>query len=188
MSDLDLTVTRLLRAAAGGRRLRLGVLCRGDLALVEAVIAEGHPSLVLGDRFRQLFALHRRLERIGFRSVLVVEAFFDAPPVARRSLDALILSGGLPSGSSPVLTLARLRGLLTPGGLLIWPHPTTEGTRGRLGRVLVPARRGVAPPAGRHRFCAWAMEAGYRAVRQHSTRGGPVPWVVTSGIAGTLGW
>jgi hypothetical protein len=188
MSDLDATVTRLLRSTAGGRRLKLGVLCRGDLALVESVIAEGHPTVVLGDRFRRLFALSRRLDRIGSRSVVVVEAFCDELPVAQRSLDALVLSGGLPGGASPAHTLARLRGLLAPGGLLVWPHPTTEGTQGRLGRVLVPARRGVAAPARRHRLCAWVMEAGYRAVRQQPTSGGPVPWVVTSGTAGRLGW
>lgn len=188
MSDLHATVTGLLRSAAGGRRLRLGVLCRGDLALVEALIAEGHPTLVLGDRFRRLFALHRRLDRIGFRSVVVVEALLDDLPVAPRSLDALVLAGGLPGGDGPAHTLTRLRGLLAPGGLLIWPHPTTEGARGRLGRVLVPARRGVAAPDRRHRLCAWVMQAGYGAVRQHPASGGAVPWVVTSGTAGRLGW
>jgi hypothetical protein len=188
MSNLDAVVIRRLRSTAGGRRLKLGVLCRSDLDLVEAVAAEGHPTLVLGDRFRRLFALSRRLDRIGSQPSLIVEALFDALPVAQRSLDALVLSGGLPRGASPTETLARLRGLLAPGGLLIWPHPTTDGTRGRLGRVLVPARRGIAPPARRHRLCAWVMEAGYGAVRQQPATGGPVPWVVTSGVAGRLEW
>jgi hypothetical protein len=186
MSDLDLTVVRLLRSASGGRRLRLCVLCRGNLGLVESVLAEGHPSIVVGDRFRTLFSLHRRLAGIGARPITVIEAELDALPIARWSLDALVLSRGLPSVDRPSATLARLRRLLAPGGVLIWPHPTIDGSRGRLGRVLVPARRGIAAPAARHRLCALTMKAGFCAVGQRSTHGGAVPWVVTTGRAGRL--
>jgi hypothetical protein len=186
MNDLEPTVIRLLRNASGGRWLKLGVLCRGNLALVESVLAEGHPSIVVGDRFRTLFKLYDRLENIGSRPIVVIEAELDAIPIRPWSLDALVLSRGLPSVKGATEILARLRRLLAPGGLLVWPHPIGDGTRGKLGRLLVPARRGVAPPLPRHRLCTLTMRAGFRAVRQLATSGGPVPWVVTTGTAGRL--
>ncbi|MBW2276306.1 MAG: hypothetical protein JRF63_02375 [Deltaproteobacteria bacterium] len=186
MSDLPSTVIRLLRSSAGGRWLKICVICRGNLGLVESVLAEGHPTVVVGDRFRTLYSLHRRLGGIGPRPIVVIEAELDALPLKAWSLDALVLSRGLPSGDRAAETLTRLRRLLAPGGLLIWPHPISDGTRGRLGRVLVPARRGVAPPSERHRLCASVMQAGFRAVRQQTTQGGPAPWVVTTGSAGRL--
>lgn len=188
MSDLTPTVVRLLRERAGGRRLKLGALCRGNLSLVEAVLAEGHRSVVVGDRFKTLFALQRRLDSIGSRPIAIVEAELDALPMTRWSLDALVLSRGLPAGGPAVETLVRLRQLLAPGGLLIWPHPTVDGTRGRFGRVLIPARPGIASPARRHDLCAWTMEAGFRGVGQLAAQGGPVPWVVTTGTSGRLKW
>jgi hypothetical protein len=188
MSDVDATVIGLLRLSAAGRRLRLGVLSRGNIGLVAALAAEGHRTMVIGDRFRKLFAVHRRLEDIGLRHVLVVEASLDALPVALRGLHALVLANGLPGGAAPAQTLARLRLLLAPGGLLIWPHPVIDGVRGRLGKAMAPARLGTAPPAARHRLCAWAMAAGYRAISQRATSRGPLPWVVTTGTAGRLSW
>lgn len=188
MSDLAPTVVRALRERAGGRRLKLCVLCRGNLSLAEAVLAEGHRSVVVGDRFKTLFALQQRLEDIGQRPIAIVEAELGALPVARFSLDALVLSRGLPAGGSAVETLTRLRQLLAPGGLLIWPHPTVEGTRGKLGRVLIPVRSGIAAPAHRHELTAWTMEAGFRCVGQLAAEGSPAPWVVTTGTAGRLKW
>jgi len=186
MTDLEATVIRLLRTAAGGRWLKLCVICRGNLGLAESVLAEGHPTIVVGDRFKTLFKLHSRLRGIGPRPILVVEAELDELPLKAWSLDAVVLSRGLPSGDGAPETLTRLRRLLAPGGLLVWPHPTSDGTRGRLGRVLVPARRGVAPPWERHQLCAALMRAGFRAVRQQTAQGGPAPWVVTTGSAGRL--
>jgi len=186
MSDLAATVVRLLREAALGRQLRLCVLCRGNLALIEAVLAEGHPSIVVGDRFRTLYNLHRRVENIGLRPISVIEAELDALPLRPWSLDALVLSRGLPSGGRAAETLARLRQLLAPGGTLVWPHPVEDGTRGRLGLLIAPARRGIAPPAARHQLSALTMRAGFCAVRQHAASGGAVPWVVTTGSTGRL--
>lgn len=188
MSELGSTIVRLLRVAFRGRRFKLCIWCRGNPRLAEEVLAEGHKSIVVGDKFRTLFALHERLGGIGSRPITIVEAHLDAIPVRQSSLDAIVLCCGLPAGAPAVDRLAQLRGFLVPDGLLIWPHPIIDGTRGKFGRILVPVRRGVAPPAKRHRLCAWTMEAGFRNVGQQPASGGPVPWVVTTGVAGRLNW
>jgi hypothetical protein len=185
MSDVAGAVVAALRARAGRSRIRVGVFYRGDLALLLALLAEGHPTVVAGDRFR---ALHKAAERLGppgARRFSIVEARFDALPFAPASLDALVLARGLPSGGEPEATIAALKPFLAPGGVLVFPHPVTDGRRGFLASASRVLRRGMQRPCRRHVLCASAMGAGFRDVRQLVPAGrGAVPWIVTSGSAG----
>ncbi|MFO8072623.1 MAG: hypothetical protein R6V85_12190 [Polyangia bacterium] len=186
MSDLAGAVLEALRSRARDRSLRVGALCRGRVGLLRALAAEGHLVAVISDRFRTLFDLQGRLG-IGFgRTILPLEARMDALPLARRSLDALVVGSGLPAVGPPIETLARLRWFLSPRGSLIWAHPISGGVRGSLGRIAGPLRRGAVQPVPRHRLCQWAMAAGFDCVGQIEARCATLPWAVTLGSAGPL--
>lgn len=184
MTDVAGTITAFLRRRSMGRRLRLGIFARCDVHAVEAMIAEGHRTVVMSDRFRFLYRLWRK---VGTSSgpCAFLEATLDELPLASFCLDALVLPGGLPSRRDPGETLGAMRRTLARGGILVVPHPVSDGRRGKLGRVLVPARPGVHGPVSRDSLCRWAMAAGLTQVGQaQTTGGGPAPWVVTTGVAG----
>jgi len=185
MSDLVGAVLAALRGRAGPARLRVGVFHRGNPALLRAVLAEGHATVVAGDRFRSLFKIAEQLGPSGARPFTIVEARFSALPFRRGSLDALVLTRGLPSGADPTPTLAALKQYLRPGGAIVFPHPVADGGRGHVGRALHVLRRGILPPRQRHELCESAMAAGFREVSQIDPPGwGLAPWIVTAGVAG----
>ncbi len=186
MSDLTAAVLEALRKRARGKPLRVGALCRGRVGLLRALATEGHLVAVVSDRFRTLFDLQGRLGIGCGGPVLPLEARMDVLPLARRSLDALVVGSGLPAVGPPIETLARLRWLLSPGGSLIWAHPISGGPRGSLGRIAGLLRRGAVRPVPRHRLCEWAMAAGFACVGQIEARRAPLPWAVTCGSAGPL--
>lgn len=183
-SNLAKTIIGLLRDSVQGRRLNVALYHRGNLLITERVIAEGHRTIIFGDRFAKLYFAYRRLGCAARETQLVLEADFSALPIAQHSLDLLILQGGLPSGSTPVDTLARLRHHLNPGGLLVWPQPISDGFWGRTGRLFDPFRLGIHKTCFRRELCTWTMAAGYAHVTQHHIRGNWFPWVVTTGRAG----
>ena len=185
MSDVKGAVLAALRRSAGRARLKVGVFYRGDSRLLRAVLAEGHATVVAGDRFRALFKIAEQLGPPGVRPFSIVEARFAALPFTPSSLDALVLTCGLPSGADPSLTIAALKPFVRPGGVIMFPHPVTDGKLGSLSRVLRVLRRGTQPPCQRHTLCASAMSAGLKEISQIVPGGrGVVPWVVTTGVVG----
>jgi hypothetical protein len=163
----------------------VGVFYRGDPDLLRALLAEGHLTVVAGDRFRALFRVADRLGPAGPRPFSIVEARFGALPFRPSSLDALILTRGLPSGADPAPTIAALRPYLRPGGALVFPHPVTDGSLGRLSRALGVRLRGTLPPCPRHVLCESAMSAGFKEISQIVPAGRTVaPWIVTAGVVG----
>ncbi len=187
-SKLAREIVRLLRLAAGGRKLRVAIVCRSGPSVAESIAAEGHSVIVTGDRFRSLYKLYRRFDIYSESRPVIAEVTLDALPIRVRSLDALVLTSGLPSLGSPVHTLGDLRSLLRESGVLIWPHPVRDGTRGKLGRLMVPRPRAMLPPMKRHELSALAMQSGFFEVSQVAVPGGLVPWIVTTGLAGARPW
>lgn len=184
MTDMALTVASLVKRHAGGRRLDLGIFARRGTREVEALLAQGHRTIVMGDRFRFLYRLSRRLSGAPGRC-LFVETTLDDLPVAPFALDAMVLLGGLPSRREPGRTLARMRAVTKAGGIVLFPHPVVDGKRGGLARVAVPVRPGVMGPVERSRLCLWTMAAGFAQVGQRRPTGtGVAPWVVTAAVAG----
>ncbi|MCP4599841.1 MAG: hypothetical protein GY847_04750 [Proteobacteria bacterium] len=188
MSKLAGTIAHLVRSAAGGRRMNMGLLYRGNPEVAEQIAADGHRIVVVGDRFRLLYRVHSRLRGLSKKSPLIAEVGLDALPIRNHSLDALILSGGLPSGNTPKQMLCVLRGLLKETGLLVWPHPVKDGLSGKIGRIVIPYRPRTVSAVLRHELSALAMESGFREVSQVVVPGPFVPWVVTTGRAGARPW
>ena len=173
-------IVDILRPQANGHRLNVGLLLEGNRAVAEQVAAEGHRTVVLGDRFRLLYAFYRRVNNDKESRPLTAETRFTALPIRKQSLDALILSRGLPRGMAPQPTLERLRNLLKEAGLLIWPHPYSDGLRGRVRRGFTRARLSTIQPLERQHLSALAMASGFVDVGQVVVGGPFVPWVVTS--------
>jgi hypothetical protein len=188
MSDINGTIVQLLRDCVHDRRLSVGLFYRGNLSLAQRVISEGHRTLLLGDRFPKLYLANSRIDPASRRTSMIIETRFESLPIAHRSLDLLIMSSGMPTGDSPVVTLMRLRGYLRPGGTLIWPHPISDGFMGKLSRAVDPCRRKNLNAALRRQFCTWTMEAGFSEVGQTNASGALFPWVVTCGRAGNRPW
>ncbi|MCP4677126.1 MAG: hypothetical protein GY854_16750 [Deltaproteobacteria bacterium] len=184
MSKLASVIVRLLH----GRKLNVAVLHRGNPSVAESIAGEGHRVVIAGDRFRSLYKLYRKFDIRSETRPVITEAKLDALPIRVRSLDALVLTSGLPSLGSPVHVLGDLRDLLRESGLLIWPHPVRDGTRGKLGRLVVPGRRAMLPPMKRHELSALTMQAGFSEVSQVAVPGGLVPWIVTTGRVGIRPW
>jgi hypothetical protein len=185
MSDVAGAVLAALRGRAGRARLRVGVFYRGDPTLLRALLAEGHLTVVAGDRFRALFRVAERLGPAGSRPFSIVEARFGALPFRPASLDALILTRGLPGGADPALTIAALRPYLRPGGALVFPHPVTDGPVSRFVRALRLPSRGTLPPCPRHALCESIMSAGFKEISQIVPAGRTIaPWIVTAGVVG----
>jgi hypothetical protein len=181
-------IISLLRAEARGRPVTVAVFSRGNPRLVLRVVAEGHPTLVVGDRFGPLYRAFERLQREHGGNVLFAEARLDALPVAQGSVDVVILSMGLPGGTAPAPAISLFMDLARPGGLVIWPHPVSDTTRGRLGRLIVPWRPGAARATPRHELCALAMRCGLGNVAQAPSTRPFFPWAVTSGRVGPRPW
>ncbi len=187
-NKLPSTIVDMLKSASGRRSLNVGLLLDGNLSIAEQVAALGHRTVVMGDRFRLLYRFYRHVSKGDGHQPLTAEARFGALPVQKQSLDALILSRGLPSGAAPEIMLARLRNLLKDTGFLIWPHPVTDGWRGKVGRVIYSSRGGNLRPIARQRLSALAMESGFVDVGQVLVGGPLVPWVVTSCRIGPRPW
>ncbi len=179
MPEPSTIVLETLRERVRDRRLRVAVLCRGTVPLAAAVAAEGHRTAVVSDRFRPLLAIQGRLGAGPRGPVVLLEARFTELPLGAGAFDALVLARGLPQLAQPAEALRALRGLLTPGGLLIWVHSTTEGFGGRLARLAAPLARGMVPACPRHELCSWAMAAGFGEIGQRAGRGRLLPWAVT---------
>lgn len=178
-------IAAALRARAGGERLKVGVFYRRGPGALAAILDLGHDTVVAGDSFRAIYRAARRIGAPKGPSFRIVEARFDALPFRPGSLDALVVAGGLPRGPEIERALAALRAFLAPGGVLVFPHPSTDGRRGGLVRILRAPFVRTRPPLARETLCAAAMAAGYREVGQLEPAGRRlVPWIVTFGAAG----
>ena len=188
MTDVAGAVLAALRRSAGRARLKIGVFYRGNPGLLCSLLAEGHATVVAGDRFRVLFRAAERLGFPGERPFAIVEARFTALPFRPSSLDALVLTAGLPRGADPAVAIRALTPFVRPGGAIVFPHPVTDGRRGALVRPFFALRRGTQPPCRRDVLCASAMSAGLREISQIVPPGrGGAPWVVTAGVVGRGG-
>ena len=127
MGNLSETVLQELNRGREQGRRTVGVLFQGNPAMVQQILAEGHNTIVLGERFRSLYSLYKQTQSAQPPTPLVVEARFDALPIRPGNLDALVLSQGLPTADLPRDRLVQLRALLKDSGLLVWPHPITNG-------------------------------------------------------------
>ncbi len=191
MNSLSSIVREQIQRIGGGKRLTVGVIYRGDIDVALAAMTSAHRSVVLSDRFRALYSLYKRYQSIASTQKpqpVLLEANLKNLPLASHCLDILVLARGLPSinSDSPAGMLGNFKKLLVPGGALIWPHPIVEGFGGKMGRVLVPHRRGTYGPMERHRLCSLMMETGYGQVGQAVPKGGLIPWIVTTGKAGRI--
>lgn len=185
--DIPTIVASSLRSAAGSGELRVGLFHRDRISMVEKLRDEGHRAIVLGDRFRKLYAAYRRLSEVAKQRIAVVETKLDALPVTFRGLDAFILSAGIWDGQSPTETLCRLREFIKPGGLLVWPLPTADKMLGRVARAVARPKRKIRIPF-RSDICAWMMRAGFGDISQIPAKGALSPWVVTIGRVGARPW
>jgi hypothetical protein len=183
MSSVNQQIVALLRRKARGQGLIVGVFHRGASGLVQAVADDGHRVLIVSDRFGPLLSAYQRVGGGTRPNLLFVEARWQAFPLRQRSLDALVLSCGLPRGNSALDTLIELRQLIRPGGLLVWPHPLADGVSGWFGRLVAPLRWRTLSPFRREVLCARTMEAGFADVEQELPSRQLLPWAVTSGRA-----
>lgn len=170
------------------RRRTVGVLFQGNPAVVQQILSEGHTTIVLGERFRWLYSLYKQTQSAEPPKPLVVEARFDALPIRPGSLDALVLSQGLPVADLPRKNLVQLRTLLKDSGLLVWPHPITNGIGGVFRRLFAPYRRDIFRALPREQLTALAMESGFSEIGQTSFTRKLMPWVVTTGLATPRPW
>lgn len=192
MSNFSEDIANCLADAFRGRRARVGIAFESGAALLERLLAEPHFFLVFGDRFHPMFRVMTRCSRAWGASsdhIVFLENRFQSPPLLPQSLDALILLGGLPEcGPSPLLSLTQLRELLTPGGLLIWPQPVSEGFFKRLARLRYPNKKGLLGASPRTQLCRLAMEAGFVEIGQKAAKKRTVPWTLTLARAGSRPW
>jgi hypothetical protein len=185
MSGVAGAIVAALRRRAGKERLRIGVFYRRDPEALVAILNLGHDTIVAGDSFRALYRAARRIGVPKSHSFRLVEARFDALPFRPGSLDALVLLRGVPAGAGYESTVLALKAFLAPGGVLVFPHPVTDGRRGRLARLLRAPFFGTLPPQAREALCRGAMSAGLGEVGQLAPAGrGLVPWIVTFGASG----
>lgn len=188
MPNLAQTVANRIDRFAGGHKLNIGMVFQGNRTIPEAMAAFNHRILILGNRFRLLYKLDKRLKGDKTATPLIVEAQFEHLPVRPQCLDALILTRGLPLKAHAMDNLKQLRLLLKDEGLLVWPHPTTEGLPGKLGRLLSKMRLRKAVPLDREAICAIAMESGFTDIGQDTIQGTCFPWILTTALAGSKPW
>ena len=190
MNKLAPTIVRIINTHARRRKLNVGLIFRGRRAVAEQIIASGHRLVVLSDRFHPLFRIFRRLRQeegsAADDRVMMIEARLDSLPIALGTLDVLVLSSGLSSKMPPQNSLARLRLLLKPGGLLIWPQPIKQGVRSMVSR-LSPFRRGPLGLAKREILCLLAMEAGFNEIGQTVIPKALPPLAITTGRRNSVG-
>jgi hypothetical protein len=188
MSKLADTISDELTSATGNRRLTVGILFQGHSAIVQRIVADGHRTLVIGERFRILYSVYKQTRTGNPPKPLLVEALFNALPIRPGSLDALVLTEGLPLANVPRDTLIQLRNLLKDSGLFVWPHPVTDGIGGKVGRAFVPYRRGTVHAIPRDQLCSLAMASGFSEIGQVRLRRKFIPWIITTGLATQRPW
>ena len=192
MSTQSIIIAEQLRFAFKGRRARVGAAFQAHPEALEALLLEPHYFSVFGEKFHPMF---RMMNRAGMENghpkenILFLETRFDALPLQPRSLDALVLLGGLPRcAASPTESLVRLRELLVPGGLLIWPQPTREGFFGHVGAIRRPKRSFALGAVMRPRLTHLTMAAGFRDIAQMPLSRSAFPWTVTVARAAPRPW
>jgi hypothetical protein len=188
MSRLADTILHKLESVGGNRKLTVGVLFQGHSPIVQRIAAEGHRTIVIGERFRLLYRVYKETEKTNSTKPLMVEAHFDALPIRPGSLDALVLSQGLPLVEMPGETLVQLRSYLKDCGLLIWPHPVTDGIGGTLGRLFFPYRPGTFHAVPQDQLCTLAMASGFSEIGQTLLKRKLIPWAITTGLAAQRPW
>ena len=191
MSRLEDTISTIVRTFAERRRIRVGLIYRGNRPVAEHIVLCGQKTLVLGERFHPLYRLLRGFQTNGgdvLDRVLMVETRLGALPVAPRSLDVLVLSAGLPDTSRAREALVALRGLLTPGGLLVWAHPDGDGALHRFFSGLTVGTRRRNHAIRRADICRIAMSAGFCEVGQVAVSQPLGSWVITTGRRGRRPW
>ena len=180
-----------VRLHAGTKKLSILVFTSTQSDLPARLVEDGHRVIVLGHRFPALYKTDCAMqsvnaERSRFRTV---EAKLEALPIARRSVDAVVVLSGLPPIGTAVQSADRFISYIKPEGLFLWPHPAANGTRGRLGRLSLWTRRRMLPPLLLEQMTAIAMELGLRQIRQvRAAHRSMARWYVTGGVLGKLPW
>jgi hypothetical protein len=174
------TFSSIINYIAFGRPLSCAVIVNKNISLAGLMADSHHKTVIIGSRFMPLYRLTRKISaRPGF---IAVEIKRNMLPVQQQSLDILVLSDGLPKKTDAVKWLKMLKQYLKPQGIILWSHPCTDSKMGRLGRILMPFRPGIASAKSRAELCRLTMEAGYSEVGQYVTRRrGPFPWAITTG-------
>jgi hypothetical protein len=188
MSRLADTILHELESAGGNRKLTVGVLFQGHSPVVQRIAAAGHRTIVIGERFRILYRVYKKTEKANSTKPLMLEAHFDALPIRPGSLDALVLSQGLPSAELPGEALVQLRSYLKDSGLLIWLHQVTDGIGGTFGRLFFPYRGGTFRAVSRDRLCTLTMASGFSEIGQTLLIRKLIPWAITTGLAAQRPW
>ncbi len=184
MNNLAPSIVTLINKHARRHRLTVGLIFTGRRAVAERIIASGHRVIVISDKFHPLLKVYTKMKQqegdATNSRVLILEAKLDNLPIGLGSLDVLVLSNGLPPELPPKQWLVRLRAMLKPDGLLIWPQPIRRGMRGVLAKM-VPVRRGPLGLTRRELLCRLVMEAGFNEVGQRLIQKATPPLAVTTG-------
>lgn len=166
-----------------GARPRVGLLFQTRADVAEKVAATGHSTLIVGDRFGQLYRVYRRARRMERSKTAILEARLDSLPLKNECLDALVVLCRVPAESAVKRELPRFRRLLGENGLLIWPHPMTDGIIAKTVDALSPFGTKIFGRVSRPRLCAMAMESGFKDVGQVVVPAAVKPWVITTARA-----
>jgi hypothetical protein len=182
-AELADTIAVLLKSGTGGAKLKVGLLFQTKPTVAQKIAAAGHRSIVVGDRFPLLYRIYRKARKLPGEKPGVIEARLDSLPIRSRSLDALVLLCRVPVESAAKTELRVFRDLLKDMGLLVWPHPVTDGLGAKVLSFASPFRSRTYNRAARHQLCVLVMESGFREVGQVVVQGRLSPWVVTTARA-----
>ncbi len=193
MSNQTAVIVNLIRDAFPKTRAKVGIFFQSDADVLEQLLLEPHAIAVFGESFHPLNRARRKAERNNGgklrENLLFAETDFIASPVAARSLDALILLGGLPQcDKTPLSTLMYLRSVLGPQGLIIWPQPLEEGILAALASLKYPSSGRRLGATSRTALTRLMMGAGFVEIGQVAAQRKPIVWTVTFGRAPMRPW
>jgi hypothetical protein len=193
MSNQAAVIADIVRSSFSKRRAEVGVFFQTSADVLERLLLEPHSIAVFGESFHPLNrASLKSIRNNGGRqrdNVLFIETRFCEMPIPAKSFDALILLGGLPQcDKTPPLSLAYLRSLLRPNGLVIWPQPLDDGLFGGAARLKYPTTDHRIGATKRTVLTRLAMEAGFTDIAQTPVQQQPIQWVITVGRAPTRPW
>ena len=134
-------------------------------------------TVVIGERFRLLYKMYRKIQKKKLRRPLIVESSFDAVPLREGSLDAIILNRNIFSAQSPIRTLREMCTLLRADGLMIWPQLSP----GKMKRIPRLGAKFGTKSVERADLTSMAMEAGFAEIGQIVVSSRLVTWTITTG-------
>lgn len=168
-------IVKILHSSFGDskKNRRVAILLSGHPVVAAAVSAAGYQTLVISDRFRLLYRIHRKIQRQNLHRPLIVESAFDGLPIREKSLDAIVLLRNIYRENGKEETLKKMRNSLKADGVIIWPQ-SAPGKLRRISRV-----KGGLPE--RAELTAMAMEAGFGEIGQIVVSSQVVTWIITVG-------